>query len=564
MNTSTTSAITQPESGGRAATTDRIHTPQTATTHYVSEFTLAAKTGSAADAFEIATRFLFSWIKTKSKLPGYAVREERHGGDAGAPEAWAVHLRHREPTSDYRRFWYVDVSLLRRETSFDVRVSVSHGLDFGFVGWTPEPPEPSAPNFICDWLGHAALTLRSGQFPIAALTSPPPKIATKNKDRIGAMIVPPESADQLARLIFDPNRGLPVLVVNGDVNPVTFPLNPNKLQQLLFGTCYVVWVPTAHGWGEAWRTHFPVGFGCTTNTVRLYQPGAKRDSAHDSVRHRFFSDDEIMAHGGAAAFVGMIRDGLTRRLLAPRPGRVATCEDVLALSAAAGFAAQRLKLTSKEEELAFYETEYQQLLEKHRSSDQLLQELDSELARTKSELEALRPHAEDLAAELEKTKSAAVPVFNHNDLLLRFFKNEASVVDQLLALQALYPDALHLLPAALVSAEDAVGFEQPEVLREMLLQLVTDFRQCLLDGKGTQEGVRIFGRKAFTTRESDNLSSKGRNARTFSYKGQHVFMEQHLKIGVKDSEAHCLRVHFHWDSPSRKIVIGHCGKHLPL
>jgi hypothetical protein len=39
-------------------------------------------------------------------------------------------------------------------------------------------------------------------------------------------------------------------------------------------------------------------------------------------------------------------------------------------------------------------------------------------------------------------------------------------------------------------------------------------------------------------------------------------MWQQLKIGVKDSVNHTLRVHFHWDADLQQVVTGHCGKHL--
>jgi hypothetical protein len=39
-------------------------------------------------------------------------------------------------------------------------------------------------------------------------------------------------------------------------------------------------------------------------------------------------------------------------------------------------------------------------------------------------------------------------------------------------------------------------------------------------------------------------------------------MMKHLKIGVKDSVAETLRIHFEWDDGDRKIIIGHCGSHL--
>ena len=40
-------------------------------------------------------------------------------------------------------------------------------------------------------------------------------------------------------------------------------------------------------------------------------------------------------------------------------------------------------------------------------------------------------------------------------------------------------------------------------------------------------------------------------------------MFQHLKIGRKADQRQTIRVHFAWDDDSGRIVIGHCGKHLP-
>ena len=41
-----------------------------------------------------------------------------------------------------------------------------------------------------------------------------------------------------------------------------------------------------------------------------------------------------------------------------------------------------------------------------------------------------------------------------------------------------------------------------------------------------------------------------------------MVMEKHLKHGVKDSVAETLRIHFEWVADQKKLVIGHCGKHL--
>lgn len=39
-------------------------------------------------------------------------------------------------------------------------------------------------------------------------------------------------------------------------------------------------------------------------------------------------------------------------------------------------------------------------------------------------------------------------------------------------------------------------------------------------------------------------------------------MWKHLKIGVKDSITETWRCHFEFDADEKKVVIGHCGRHL--
>ena len=41
-------------------------------------------------------------------------------------------------------------------------------------------------------------------------------------------------------------------------------------------------------------------------------------------------------------------------------------------------------------------------------------------------------------------------------------------------------------------------------------------------------------------------------------------MEQHLKIGIAADTSRTLRCYFAWLADERKLVIGHCGEHLPV
>jgi hypothetical protein len=71
----------------------------------------------------------------------------------------------------------------------------------------------------------------------------------------------------------------------------------------------------------------------------------------------------------------------------------------------------------------------------------------------------------------------------------------------------------------------------------------------------------VFG-DDYAAKDKGVLSAKGKTLRTFEYNGEKFFMESHLRDGVKDSAAECLRIHFAWSAKERLIIVGHCGGHL--
>lgn len=126
------------------------------------------------------------------------------------------------------------------------------------------------------------------------------------------------------------------------------------------------------------------------------------------------------------------------------------------------------------------------------------------------------------------------------------------------------PGCLVLLPSALKSADEASGFELGEKLFDQVWKLANQYRQLRLKGGPDNLARDVFGNKVWAARESDTTANNaaGKAARTFAYKGQPLLMLQHLKIGVKDSVNHTLRLHFEWDAEDGVVVIGHCGPHL--
>ena len=137
-----------------------------------------------------------------------------------------------------------------------------------------------------------------------------------------------------------------------------------------------------------------------------------------------------------------------------------------------------------------------------------------------------------------------------------------TVLSTLMAFRAAHPDRIVLLDTAIASA-DKCDFLYPEKLEKLLADLIPYCEVLML--RGDWEARKIFG-KSYAPHESHTTRNNkiARDARTFFYQGSPIYMEKHLKSGVKDSEAKTIRVHFACCPVSRKIIIGHCGVHLPL
>ncbi|MCX6017095.1 MAG: HIRAN domain-containing protein [Chloroflexi bacterium] len=128
-----------------------------------------------------------------------------------------------------------------------------------------------------------------------------------------------------------------------------------------------------------------------------------------------------------------------------------------------------------------------------------------------------------------------------------------------------YPDRVVVLSSARSSAHDSEKFRHRRRLAILLLSLATDYWSALQMGQGDVEARKVFG-DDYAAQESEKVEKtpRLRRKRTFTYEGRTLYMSQHLKIGVKDGSVETIRVHFAWDEPSRTIVIGHCGVHLPI
>jgi hypothetical protein len=148
------------------------------------------------------------------------------------------------------------------------------------------------------------------------------------------------------------------------------------------------------------------------------------------------------------------------------------------------------------------------------------------------------------------------------DAVSTLVEGSPTLEQSLTIIRTLFPDRIVVLDSAVASARESEAFRYGKKAFDLLWKLATGYWPAMASGGGDAEGRKVFGQNAYAQNEANALSNDGKRRRIFEYKGQDILMEKHLKIGVKDSLAETLRVHFEWVSADKVIVVGHCGKHL--
>ncbi len=234
---------------------------------------------------------------------------------------------------------------------------------------------------------------------------------------------------------------------------------------------------------------------------------------------------------------------------------------------------QTAALTARgSEELAAYEALLQEAADNLQEKDNEIGQLRDELAVASASLDETRSQIDGLKYALAGTQAkpdieaekAAATLAPLREAILAIVGGQPSLEEALRLVNALFADRIVVLETAFESAKesDRHGFRQGGKAVELLIKLCTDYWTALREGQGDQQARASFGKNVFAAKEAESLSNDGKRRRTFNYLGRDVIMEKHLKYGVKDSAAETLRIHFEWFAESKRIVIGHCGKHL--
>ena len=350
-------------------------------------------------------------------------------------------------------------------------------------------------------------------------------------------------------------------------------VNLTKLQRTLVGLANVVQVVAG---SNSYEMAEIVGksrstWGGAVNVLSI-------PSASGIVRSRYFLPDEIRDWGQEPQRISQVLAWVTAHTNIPRLKMHVRPEGVRLLSMRRRM--EKVREASAQMNIAqlrqALDEASNQAADQERYFDEIVKEnaaLQNDLLRNKNDLDDALDELRRKNFELNSRNEGLSPVGDSNSgtfdfetlLKLAARKEEPSPLECIEIIEQFYADRCTVLDSARSSAKKMPRFIYGRDLLDLLVRLVTTYRDRLMDG-GDSKARLVFGKGEYAAKESETgMANKAmRRQRTFDYNGTQVEMYRHLKIGVDDDPTRTIRVHFHWDVNRKKFVIGYCGEHLQV
>jgi hypothetical protein len=517
-----------------------------------------AKTGAAAKPLRFHQRGDSSddLDVTKSgarELPSGAYLEVLHVGASDGTALHSIRYSHRDAKQHGRR-WVTEIGVRAEAGVEELQVSVYLYTD-DLSARVAESVAPSRPTLVRDMLARCL---------------PMPGTPGLSLETLGLA-----NAEAFRSRVHDANRRAPIVVLS----PATageYLVDPAACLDQLAGLADVVCIPPDE---DTRRIEEVIGGGLTPYggaAVILFTPRGGPYSTPVPSR-RFLpgtiesdpSDAKVAVRSLFLAITERTNLANSKKHISPERVREARLRQALNIrlrddSSAVQLRALILELQSEigrqEEEVRAKDRE---IAENEDSFYHICDQLE-EIRKEKHVVEAKNAWLESrisLASDSPSANAEGLPELR--TAIARLAADEPTPRQCLTLLQHFYPDRVCVLQSAFDSADASVGFRSGSRLWELLTTLAEQYWDALASGRPDDEARKVFPPAKFAARDKANLSKAGRQARTFIYKQQPLFMEPHLKVGNNGGSADTtLRVHFEWISEDGLIVIGHCGEHI--
>lgn len=510
-------------------------------------------------------RFGGRWFFTGGELkphehPGVFVKTARAIGDGteDRPQFWTARFEKQDAEITYRR-WRTDLGITCIGThAYQFSLVTTHSLMPGFIGEEPPAPVPSAPYIVQMLLMSPHLRAFAGSELLIA--DPVPLI-----EGGGA---------EFRERLENPRRQCPIILVSRETDTGSLKINPEDLTRLLVGTA-TVFFSESRGVAEELEWMLPLKYSCRDGMVRVYQPKVRFDSDHDYRRHRFFTGEQIDELSPQVVVDAIVR-GVARGAQMLATGGVTTIEDVADRESEQRFRELRARYVNQPE------------------LNQWIEDFDSENKRLKHKLEEVRKQNESLWQEVEQLEGDKSSLehetvaLNHTANFAREEANTLRETNRLLLVQTNAIQSIQQLPSSILeavnliellhpdkivftekakSAAKAASFKDVDIAWQCLWSAATVLHALYFDpSTGSNNPQDAFKNQtafelALTETGTTQNDSTLMAFRKIEYNGEVIDITPHIKYGTKPPK--CFRIYYYPHPKEKRIIVGHCGDHLP-
>lgn len=377
-----------------------------------------------------------------------------------------------------------------------------------------------------------------------------------------------DNASAFLAEVGDESRLYPLVIVSAKDGE--YPVNPESIRKQVLGLAHVVLIPEEE---DTFKLEEVVGrrYMSFSGGVRIIFPSRNSSTGSFIETALLRADDYPESGRDAATLSSEVLALITHRSNVPLQRAHISNEAVRfeVLRGKLGNAAAQARTDTSSAEMKVFaellEAADEDLASKEREVAELVIKLEgceADLWKSESKISSLKHQIEGRQAAEDDDGELPTIFLSIREANLNIKNGSAALFEVLSLIGALYADRIVVLQSAYSSASesDKASFKHSGKAYELLETLVTSYWKVMADGQGDQQAKSVFG-NSFTANEA-SLSKEGRKRRTFEYRGQNIFMDRHLKYGVKDSIAETLRIHFDWSPSEKKLIVGHCGKHL--
>lgn len=460
--------------------------------------------------------------------------------------SWACRITENQQQAEgfAPREWVTEIGYQLSEPGCaDISYLVTFSDLAGFIGFCSEVPPINVPNVIKMLLKDKNIRCFIGS---ACISLDPIEL------KVGDF-------PQFYAFLLSPDRKVPVLYVSPRIEggEQKMLVSPKRLAESVAGNA-IVYYSTGAEFTDEMMYMGDNRYTCSGGAIRLYRPGINLQENGDQYRHRFLTAAFILEHT-EGDILNIFRRALAQDVhFYEQLFRLENCRALID----ADDRSKRVShlLESKDTEVTAAMQLATEAAEGYESAKHDLQDANDQNDRLKNEIYGLESRIGSMQEQVERTETLESALSSIRKI--ESYPNNATAIAEYF--EQVFGDHIVFTDRAYKSLKECSL--KPDYLWEILYYMSTTLYDLLKQNhpQVEKEFKRLTGwdcsrGEGSMTRKDAKLMRQYED----EFNGKKIWIEAHVKSGVKESDPRFVRIHYDYvPEVADKLIIGHCGKHL--